>query len=776
MSELESPATSAAASAAGEADPWWRLPFGNATGGWLELDRASGLPAAIGLPPTSGRPAVSVSSGIALTLGGGETRALAGGLDYPGADVVTGPLLCARDAVTAPCRSAGERRVAAELDTWSLTFCYLSTQDSPRIRTSLELTRSEDDSRPLRNVELDLALGLGDPVNWLLHAPGNRVRPGTPLSDLGVELAVSSAAGSLGSIGLIALSHRETGVTLVLWPFSRSEVGWITLRTTADGVAVHVVTNLAGDPAPGETIRYSGFHLDVLAEPWQGLRPKVRSWLASLGVRSPEAKPAWTAGAAIYEVQVGQSVFSGGYSYEPYPQLEDVTEDLPRIAALGFDAIQLMPKQPYPSYNVEDYDDTVTTYGGDASLRELVERAHELGVRVVLDVVLHGVVDRRSVRTALRRVEESGVLDQPALPVGDVFADSPESRTALQRAWCQHIVDFAPFWLEGSPEVHPLTTARPEWFCRDSSGELIGIYTEAFDLADEQWQAWFCQVVVGFVERFDVDGFRFDAPTYNNFANWSAKRRHRASASTLGCVALFDRLRCALKERYPDVMMFTEPSGVVLRESVDVNYNYDELWLIPAITHPTGEPSAVASGSDLARWLDERDATLPAGALTAHHIDSHDTFWWPAPGRKWRREQIGPEATRAFMWCLALCGGPYLTFVGGEVGIEEDLRRTFALRRTRPELAGAAAADYQSVAVEDERVFAVVRHAGELATLVLVNLSPAEVIADCRLSGGYEVVLLENYYTGTALQAAPDGTLRAELGPFGIALVELGRI
>ena len=213
------------------------------------------------------------------------------------------------------------------------------------------------------------------------------------------------------------------------------------------------------------------------------------------------------------------------------------------------------------------------------------------------------------------------------------------------------------------------------------------------------------------VERFGIDGFRFDAPTYNNFANWSRQRRHRASASTTGCVALFKRLRDRLKARFPDVLMFTEPSGVVLRESMDMNYNYDELWLVPALTAGDGATSTVLSGSQLSAWFDERDTTLPADALTCHHLDSHDTFWWPAPGRKWRREQIGLPATRALTWCLALSGGAFMMFTGGETGMEDDLAGALALRRRRVELRDGAA-DFSAAVFDDEAVFAVLRYLG----------------------------------------------------------------
>ena len=632
----------------------------------------------------------------------------------------------------------------------------------PRVRLAFELTRAAAERRPVRNVELELAFAL-DAAEWLLHAPGNRVAPGTCLADLDAELSVSPATGSLGSLGLVALSHRRVPACLILWPFSDSEIGWITLVPEAGGVRLRLRTNLAGDPAPGEPLRYTGVNFDALAQGWDEVRGRIRPALRSLGVRSPGPKPDWARSAAIYEVQVGRSVFLDGWSYEPYPRLEDVTADLGRIVALGFDTVQLMPRQPYPSYNVHDYNDIDTTYGGEEALAVLVQRAHELGLRVVLDVVLHGVLDRRSIRDALARVEQNGILDTPAPPVGDVFAGTPSASAALQRAWCQHIVDFAPYWTEGSPEVHPLTTEHPEWFCTDSSGRFTGIYTEAFDLAEESWQDWFCETAVSLVERFGIDGFRFDAPTYNNFANWSSQRRHRASASSTGCVALFRRLRDQLKARFPDVLMFTEPSGVVLRESMDMNYNYDELWLVPAITAEGGTTSTVISGSQLAAWFDERDTTLPAEALTCHHLDSHDTFWWPAPGRKWRREQIGLPATRALTWCLALSGGAFMMFTGGETGMEEDLARTLALRRQRDELREGAA-DFSAAVFDDEAVFAVLRYRGRSGVLVVVNLSSREVSAACEVRGGWRAA-----GTGT------DGPSHVELDPYGLALLDVRR-
>ena len=94
--------------------------------------------------------------------------------------------------------------------------------------------------------------------------------------------------------------------------------------------------------------------------------------------------------------------------------------------------------------------------------------------------------------------------------------------------------------------------------------------------------------------------------------------------------------------------------------------------------------------------------------MIAHHIDSHDTFWWPLPGHKWRREQLGLAATRALLAVFALSGGAYMTFVGGEVGLEDAVRLVHRLRARWPALERGEA-DYAAVSVDEETVYAVAR-------------------------------------------------------------------
>ena len=85
--------------------------------------------------------------------------------------------------------------------------------------------------------------------------------------------------------------------------------------------------------------------------------------------------------AVIYELHVG---LLGGFS--------QVTALLPGLAELGVTAIELMPLAEFPGARNWGYDGVLpfapeSSYGTPDELRALVDRAHELGLMVLVDVV-----------------------------------------------------------------------------------------------------------------------------------------------------------------------------------------------------------------------------------------------------------------------------------------------------------------------------------------------------------------------------------------------------
>ncbi|MCU0625479.1 MAG: alpha-amylase family glycosyl hydrolase [Gemmatimonadaceae bacterium] len=97
----------------------------------------------------------------------------------------------------------------------------------------------------------------------------------------------------------------------------------------------------------------------------------------------------WTRSASIYEINVRQ--------FSPEGTLAAVTRELPRLRALGVDILWLMPVQPIGKanrkgslgsyYSIADYVAVNPEFGTLADFRALVDRAHALGMRVILDWV-----------------------------------------------------------------------------------------------------------------------------------------------------------------------------------------------------------------------------------------------------------------------------------------------------------------------------------------------------------------------------------------------------
>ena len=601
---------------------------------------------------------------LVLTIGGHEVRSPTGGIEYRECLTLNGIYDPIRNQVR---QSQADNSIYVpikfgKIEAW---LRYELIRFGSTISLSVQIQKHE---ALVRNLTLDLELEIGSDA-WELNAPGNGVRSGLPLIELTDSVGISPLGGLRGSSALV---HLFNGVnSIALWCDNLIEIPEILLGPCHQGTLKYQVkSNFAADLAMVEEVEVDLITIDVGKKNWMQFSAIFQEWLICIGLRSPANPPAWINNCLIYEVQIGFSVFGEVNTYSPYPTVRELITDLHRISELGFKCLQIMPKQPYPSYNVHDYYDIDTSYGDATDLKELIELCHERGIKVILDVLLHGVLDKEIIRIAADGVRSGPLASLLKSETGDSFSTDVKDWSNYAIAWSRHIIDFEPYWIAGSPERAELADSHPEWFYRDSKGEIAGVYTKAFDAIHRSWQNYFIDALINLVEILHIDGFRFDAPTYNDFPNWSQSTRHRASASALACVSLFERMRPRLKEKNPDFLLYTEPSGLALRKSMDLNYNYDEQWLVTSVATPsTRNPWGVNSGKQLANWIADRDALLPIGSLTAHHLDSHDTFWWPTWGSKWRREQFGLQITRALYVIFGSLPGPFMLFVGGEEGI-----------------------------------------------------------------------------------------------------------
>lgn len=636
----------------------------------LVVDEGTGLLTSLIYLGNSRKREVAVSSEITLLIDGSERRAATGGLEYFDTTSIQDS-----KATSKPKQSVTndgiEWRIEAKLGGVSVEYRYALNRKGPACTAALNFIGNQQVL--VRNFSLSLSFDLPKDV-WKVQIPGNGLRNFVPIQSVTTGVGVSPLGGLRGSSGLILAISDKNGC-IAVWPDNRVEIPLVEFAGTAENsFRVNIDSNFGSDLKVVDSVELPIFSADLSVNNWEEFPEIFDGWLRAKSITSPNNPPSWINGSMIYEAQVGFSVFNEKYTYSPYPEVSDLIADLDRVKAMGFTCIQLMPRQPYPSYNIHDYWDIDTSYGPIDLMIELVKQCHSRGIKIILDILLHGVLDKEIIKKAADGVRSGPYANLISEDTADSFAADVNDWDNYLIAWSRHILDFEKYWYEGSPAVSHLIEEHPDWFYRDSAGNVQGVYTKAFDASNRDWQNYFIDACRFLMTELDVDGFRFDAPSYNDFPNWADWSRGRAGASALGCLGLFERLRPVMKSIKSDSLLYTEPSGHSFRQSMDLNYNYDEQWLVTAICDSNARtPWGIAHAKDLAGWFESRNAMLPHGSVTAHHIDSHDTFWWPSWGKKWRREQFTLAQVKLLTLVFATLPGPFMMFSGGEEGIEELL-------------------------------------------------------------------------------------------------------
>ncbi|MGI9387875.1 MAG: alpha-glucosidase family protein [Methyloligellaceae bacterium] len=105
--------------------------------------------------------------------------------------------------------------------------------------------------------------------------------------------------------------------------------------------------------------------------------------------------PDWWRGAVIYQIYPRSFQDSTG---DGIGDLSGIIHRLPHVASLGVDAIWISPFFTSPmldfGYDVSDYRDVDPMFGTLGDFDALVARAHELGIKVIIDLVLSHTSDQ----------------------------------------------------------------------------------------------------------------------------------------------------------------------------------------------------------------------------------------------------------------------------------------------------------------------------------------------------------------------------------------------
>ncbi len=111
---------------------------------------------------------------------------------------------------------------------------------------------------------------------------------------------------------------------------------------------------------------------------------------------TPEV-PSWWQTAVVYQVYIRSFADGNG---DGIGDIRGMRARLPYLAQLGIDAIWINPWYPSPmadaGYDVADYRDIEPSYGTLDEAQALISAAHELGIRVLLDIVPNHTSDEHA--------------------------------------------------------------------------------------------------------------------------------------------------------------------------------------------------------------------------------------------------------------------------------------------------------------------------------------------------------------------------------------------
>src|SRR4051794_17853006 len=111
----------------------------------------------------------------------------------------------------------------------------------------------------------------------------------------------------------------------------------------------------------------------------------------------PVAEAPWWRSAVIYQIYPRSFADSDG---DGVGDLPGIRARLPYLRDLGVDAIWITPFYPSPmadgGYDVADYRDIEPLFGTLADADAVVEDAHALGIRVIIDLVPNHTSDRHA--------------------------------------------------------------------------------------------------------------------------------------------------------------------------------------------------------------------------------------------------------------------------------------------------------------------------------------------------------------------------------------------
>lgn len=199
------------------------------------------------------------------------------------------------------------------------------------------------------------------------------------------------------------------------------------------------------------------------------------------------AHPCFAYDATIYELNTRQ--------FTPEGTFQAAEQELPRLKELGVDIIWIMPIQPIgilerkgglgSYYAIKDYCDFNPEFGTRADFASFLNKAHELGIKVILDwVANHTAPDHAWTQNEGWHMRDSLgklVVNYDWYDIAELNYDNQDMRASMKEAmhWWMDSIGIDGFRCDVAMEV-------PTDFWNDVMGELRAKHPKMFTLAEAE--------------------------------------------------------------------------------------------------------------------------------------------------------------------------------------------------------------------------------------------------------------------------------------------------
>ncbi|MFP6886847.1 MAG: alpha-amylase family glycosyl hydrolase, partial [Opitutales bacterium] len=500
--------------------------------------------------------------------------------------------------------------------------------------------------------------------------------------------------------GIVAFENKKLPATFATWMDTRGELSYYSYLS-GDGERISVIFyDTRSLRLDDNDFHESDVQAIVVMPTFRDTQNEYRKMLSEWAPTSTKS-PSWVREMIVLEIM--PRYYKGGY--------KGLTERLPFYRGIGFNAIYTLPHF-LGGYTNVDPREMDPKHGTPEDLKEMIRVAHELGMHVIFDMVVHGF-----------------------------------------------------------HEDSPIVKEHPEFFFRDEHGHLAKHHTwPTFDTdpANPAFQKFMVDLVKNDVRTYGIDGYRVDANSFKG-PNWAANLPYPAWKSQ-NIIALYDAMHEAMLEEKKDIVMYSEMYGQVYHAVS--NLVQDANWGVVTQVLQKMEAGEITAGDYKAGIARQLDTLLP-GINRIRFCRNHDTSWYWGSFYGYHRRMLNVDTIHSVVGVpLVFAGDPDNgPNPDDDSATWEFYRSIFGLRKEFPEL-GKGEILLHEVSCDHPNVFSVIRRVDKGAVLALVSLSekPANVtirisdVADLR----DKITLLDPIDDRNAEMDLDAGSFGIELEPFGI--------